>query len=84
MSLVAYRATTLYLLQQNNPNSTFTVCVGAAAQYGAGGVTAITQGALSAMVNAAVRENQKSSIRINETYLAARVEYDSDAEKAAR
>ena len=50
-------------------------------EYGLGGVTAITQGALWAMINTAWRENEKTNIRVNEAFLGARVEYDEDAEK---
>ena len=41
----------------------------------------MSQGALSAMINCACNENAKTNIRVNEAYLAARVEYDSEAEK---
>lgn len=77
---VAYRATVPYLLEQNDPNSTWTCCTGAADISGYAGLTGATQGALVAMLAAAVLENEKTNIRVNEAYLMIRVEVDSDAE----
>lgn len=81
-SIVAYRATIPYLLKQNDPNSTFTMCVGAASAWGMGGVSAIAQGALASMATAAMRQNMETNIRVNEAFLGAWVEYDADAEKS--
>jgi hypothetical protein len=41
----------------------------------------MAQSALVGMINAAIAENEKTNIRVNEMYLNARVEYDSSAEK---
>ena len=48
---------------------------------GSGGVTAVTQGGLFSLCNAAARENERTNIRINEAYLNARVDFDSVAEE---
>jgi len=68
------------LLEQNHPNSTWTCCTGAADISGYAGLTGATQGALVAMLAAAVLENERTNIRVNEAYLMVRVEVDSDAE----
>ena len=78
---VAYRATMPYLIEQNNPNSSWTVCTGAGGEWGTYGVTSISQGALFAMATAASRETATTNVRFNEAYLAFRVEVDSEAEK---
>jgi hypothetical protein len=41
----------------------------------------MAQVALNGFITAAMFDNQKTNIRVNEMYLAARVEYDTDAEK---
>ncbi|KAK5163344.1 uncharacterized protein LTR77_010717 [Saxophila tyrrhenica] len=79
----AYRATLLYLLAQPSP-TTFTACTGSADTSGYAGLTGPTQGALVAMLNAAIFENQhrpNSQLRINEARLNIRVEVDAEAEK---
>ena len=48
---------------------------------GSGGVTAVTQGAIFSMVNAAARELQDTTVRVNEAFLNARVDYDEVAEQ---
>lgn len=53
---------------------------GAAGEYGSGGVTAISQGALFSMANVACRELKGSNVRFNEVYLSLRV--DSSDPKA--
>ena len=78
---MAYRATVPYLLKQNNPNSTWTLITGGAGEYGVGGITAVSQGALFALATVAVRENAKTNIRFNEVMLSCRVDYDSVAEE---
>ena len=40
----------------------------------------MAQGALVGFINAAIFDNQQTNIRVNEMYLAARVEADSAAE----
>ncbi len=77
----AYRATIPYLLEQNANDSTWTQCTGAAPEFGVGGVTGVAQGALIAMMPIATKENEKTNVRVNEHYLAQKVEYDSVAEK---
>lgn len=78
---VAYRATIPYLLEQKDPNSTWTMVTGAAPDFGAGGITGITQGGLFSMMKIASKENEKTNVRVNEIYLNLRVDYDSVAEK---
>ena len=81
MNSVAYRATVPYLLEQNNPKSTWTLITGGAGEMGTGGVTAISQGGLFSMANAACRENAKTNLRFNEVYLNYRVDYDAVVEE---
>lgn len=71
-----------YLLEQNNPNSTWTVCVGFQGDFGQRAGPAMTQGALYSLATAACRDNDTTNVRFNEVYLAMRVEIDSDAEKS--
>jgi len=78
----AYRATIPYLLEQNDPNSTWTICTGAAPDFGVGGITGITQGGLFAMMKIASKELEMTNVRVNEAYLSARVDYDAVAEKS--
>ena len=54
---------------------------GGAGEIGAGGITAITQGAIFSMVTAAARELQDTNVRVNEAFLNARVDYDEVAEE---
>lgn len=74
---MAYRATIPYLLEQGNPNATWTLVTGGAGELGVAGVTAISQGALFSMANVACYENTNTNIRFNEVYLCYRVDYDS-------
>ena len=55
---------------------------GAAPDFGAGGITGITQGGLFSMMKIASKENEKTNVRVNEIYLNLRVDYDSVAEKS--
>lgn len=49
---------------------------GAAGELGAGGVTALTQGALYSMANVASRELAQTNVRFNEVFLNLRVDFD--------
>lgn len=80
MCAAAYRATIPYLLQKNHPKSSWTLMTGAAGDFGSGGVTAISQGALFSMAAVACRELKGSNVRFNEVYLNLRV--DSNDPKA--
>lgn len=73
---VAYRDTIGYLLEQNNPASTWTICTGAQGDLAIRPMPAMTQGALFSMTTAAARENVSTNVRFNEIYLAFRVEVD--------
>ncbi|KAB5522183.1 hypothetical protein GE09DRAFT_977620 [Coniochaeta sp. 2T2.1] len=75
----AYRDTIGYLLEQNHPASTWTICTGSQGDSAVFPVPAMPQGALFSMATAACRENEHSSVRVNEVYLAFRVEVDEDA-----
>ncbi|KAJ9613909.1 hypothetical protein H2200_002045 [Cladophialophora chaetospira] len=72
----AYRATIPYLLRQNDPRSTWTLCTGSQGDIGVYAAPALTQGPLFSMANVACRENAKTNVRFNEIYLACRVEVD--------
>ena len=76
---VAYRDTIGYLVEQNNPASTWTVCTGAQGDLAVFPVPAMPQGALFSMATAACRENEHTNVRVNEIYLSFRVEVDADA-----
>jgi len=76
---VAYRATIPYLLEMQDPRSTWTICTGSQGDIGARAGPALTQGALFSMANVACRDNAHTNIRFNEVYLATRVEVDSVA-----
>jgi hypothetical protein len=78
-SSVAYRATILYLVEQNDPNSTWTLCTGAQGEIGLRPASAMTQGALFSMAIAASHENAETNVRFNEVLLALRVEVDQSA-----
>lgn len=75
-SSAAYKTTIPHLLSQGNPNSTWTMIAGAAGELGAGGVTALTQGALYSMANVASRELAQTNVRFNEVFLNLRVDFD--------
>ncbi|KAI7545274.1 hypothetical protein KC331_g6313 [Hortaea werneckii] len=72
----AYKATIPHLLSQGHNDSTWTMITGGAGDHGAGGVTALTQGALYSMANVASRELARTNIRFNEVYLNLRVDFD--------
>ncbi|KAK5127842.1 hypothetical protein LTR85_004959 [Meristemomyces frigidus] len=78
---VAYRDTVPYLLQQNHPKATWTLCTGASGDWGLRAAPGMTQGALFAMANVGCRDNADTNVRFNEVYLACRVEVDSSAKK---
>lgn len=78
---VAYRATIPYLLEQGNPNATWTLVTGGAGEWGLAGVTAVSQGALFSMANVACLENANTNIRFNEVYLCYRVDFDAVCEE---
>ncbi|KIX06340.1 uncharacterized protein Z518_04316 [Rhinocladiella mackenziei CBS 650.93] len=77
----AYRATIPYLIEQGNPHATWTLITGGAGEAGSAGVTAISQGALFSMANAACLENATTNIRFNEVYLCYRVDFDTVCER---
>lgn len=78
-SKVAYRETIGYLIEQNHPASSWTLCTGAQGDFGIRAIPAMSQGALFSMATAASRENEHTNVRFNEVYLAFRVEVDEDA-----
>jgi len=80
-NFLAYRATIPYLIEQGNPNSTWTLITGGAGELGFAGVTAVSQGALFSLANVACLENAKTNIRFNEVYLCYRVDFDSVCEE---
>ncbi|KAJ5087658.1 Short-chain dehydrogenase/reductase SDR [Penicillium angulare] len=75
----AYRDSIGYLLEQNNPISTWTICTGASGDYPLRPLPGMTQGPLFTLATAAARENELTNVRVNELYLALRVEVDEDA-----
>ncbi|CAJ2504473.1 Uu.00g118670.m01.CDS01 [Anthostomella pinea] len=75
----AYRDTIGYLLEQNHPSSTWTICTGAQGDLALFPLPAMTQGALFPFCKAAGRENLETNVRFNEVYLAFRVEVDEAA-----
>jgi hypothetical protein len=77
---VAYRDTIGYLLEQNNPASTWTICTGSQGDLAIFPLPAMTQGPLFSMATAAARENDSTNVRFNELYLGFRVEVDELAE----
>ncbi|KAJ7143125.1 hypothetical protein C8R43DRAFT_1015656 [Mycena crocata] len=72
----AYRDTIGYLLEQNNPASTWTICTGSQGDLALFPIPAMTQGSLFSMATAACRENEHTNVRFNEVYLGFRVEVD--------
>lgn len=76
---VAYRDTIGYLLEQKNPATTWTICTGAQGDFATFPVPAFTQGALFPFATAGARENESTTVRFNELYLAFRVEVDESA-----
>ncbi|KAK4546475.1 hypothetical protein LTR36_002152 [Oleoguttula mirabilis] len=72
----AYRDSIGYLLEQNNPASTWTICTGSQGDLATYPVPAMPQGALFSMAIAAARENETTNVRFNEIYLSYRVEVD--------
>ncbi|PVI02970.1 putative short-chain dehydrogenases/reductase [Periconia macrospinosa] len=81
-NFAAYCATIPYLLEQNNPNSTWTLCTGSQGELGKRATPAITQGALFSMAVAACQELTGSNIRFNEVLLNGLVEVDRNAERS--
>ncbi|RFU76454.1 nadp-binding [Trichoderma arundinaceum] len=76
---VAYRDTIEYLLEQDHPDSTWTICTGAQGELAIFPLPAMGQGPLFPLVTAAARENDKTNVRVNEVFLMFRVEVDEDA-----
>ena len=69
VSTVAYQATIPYLLEQNDPKSTWTLCTGASGDNGSRPAASMTQGALYSMANVACLDNADTNVRFNEVYL---------------
>ncbi|KAK3172485.1 hypothetical protein OEA41_005807 [Lepraria neglecta] len=68
-NLFAYQATIPYLLEQNDPTSTWTLCTGASGDNGSRAAASMTQGALYSMANVACLDNADTNVRFNEIYL---------------
>ncbi|KAF2829821.1 NAD(P)-binding protein [Ophiobolus disseminans] len=78
----AYRDSIGYLLEQNYPKSTWSICTGAQGETATHPVPAMAQGALFSFSIAAARENESTNVRFNEIFLAFRVEVDEVAAKS--
>ncbi|KAK3380636.1 hypothetical protein B0T24DRAFT_615912 [Lasiosphaeria ovina] len=74
----AYRDTIGYLVEQGKP-ATWTLCTGSQGDAAVFALPALTQGPLYSLATAAARENEATNVRVNELYLAFRVEVDTDA-----
>ncbi|KAF2826801.1 NAD(P)-binding protein [Ophiobolus disseminans] len=68
-NLFAYQATIPYLLKQNDPTSTWTLCTGASGDNGGRAAASMTQGALYSLANVACLDNADTNVRFNEIYL---------------
>jgi len=79
--LVAYQATVPYLLEQNDPTSTWTLCTGASGDNGGLPAASISQGALYSLANVARVDNQETNVRFNEVYLGMFVVADVELAK---
>jgi len=77
----AYRDTMPYLLEQNDPRSSWTVCTGSSGDVGQHAGPAISQGPIFSMLQSAYLEAEHTNVRVNELYLGVRVEVDESAEK---
>lgn len=77
----AYRDTIDYLLEQNNPASTWTICTGTQGELANFPLPAMTQGPLYTMCIAAARETEHTNVRVNEILLGFRVTVDKKAEQ---
>uniref|UniRef100_L7JAR7 Uncharacterized protein n=1 Tax=Pyricularia oryzae (strain P131) TaxID=1143193 RepID=L7JAR7_PYRO1 len=75
----AYRDTIGYLVAQNHPDSTWTLCTGAQGDLATFPLPAMTQGPLFSMATAASRENADTNVRFVEVYLAFLVQVDEVA-----
>ncbi|KAI6596026.1 hypothetical protein MCOR06_002693 [Pyricularia oryzae] len=75
----AYRDTIGYLVEQNHPDSTWTLCTGAQGDLATFPLPAMTQGPLFSMATAASRENADTNVRFVEVYLAFLVQVDEVA-----
>ncbi|TLD26445.1 hypothetical protein PspLS_04586 [Pyricularia sp. CBS 133598] len=75
----AYRDTIGYLVEQNHPDSTWTICTGAQGDLGLFPLPAMTQGPLFSMATAASRENADTNVRFVEVYLGFLVLVDGVA-----
>lgn len=80
---MAHHATIPYLLEQNNPNSSWTLCTGSQDETGLRAAPAITQGPLFSIAIAASRELHATNIRFNEVFVNLCVEVDGVAEKSS-
>ncbi|TLS29609.1 hypothetical protein PpBr36_00879 [Pyricularia pennisetigena] len=76
---VAYRDTIGYLVEQNHPDSTWTICTGAQGDLATFPLPAMTQGPLYSMATAASRENADTNVRFVEVYLGFLVQVDDVA-----
>lgn len=81
MSTVAYQATIPYLLEQNDPASTWTLCTGASGDNGGRAAASMTQGALFSLGNVACLDNANTNVRFNEVYLGTFVMAGPEAEQ---
>ena len=81
MSTVAYQATIPYLLEQNDPKSTWTLCTGASGDNGGSAAASMTQGALFSLANVACLDNANTNVRFNEVYLGLFVMAGPEAEQ---
>ncbi|RYP28641.1 hypothetical protein DL767_007123 [Monosporascus sp. MG133] len=77
----AYQATIPYLLEQNDPTSTWTLCTGASGDNGGRPAASMTQGALFSMANVACLDNADTNVRFNEIYLGVFVMAGPEAEQ---
>ena len=68
-----------YLLEQNNPQSTWTLYTGSQGDLGFRAAPAISQGPGYSMANVACRDNEETNVRFNEVYVNCRIEVDSTA-----
>lgn len=77
MLAVAYQATIPYLVELNDPTSSWTICTGASGDNGGRAAASMTQGALYSLVNVGMLANAETTVRINEVYLGLYVMADA-------
>lgn len=68
-----------YLLKNEHPRSTWTICTGAQGDIGLRAGPALTQGPLFSLAATAARETARTNVRFNEVYLACLVKVDAEA-----